>query len=133
MSKFLCGHMFSTLLGMNTHTHTHTHAHTHTHTLSLTHICGGVSGLVTKLCLILCDSRDYIACQAPLSMGFPRQEYWSRLPFPSLGDLPNLGTEPTFPALAGRFFTTEPLEIPSYIIYNTVNFIYHIVHYIPST
>ena len=54
-----------------------------------------------------------IALQAFLSMGFPRQEYWSRLPFPSLGDLPNLGTEPTFPALAGRFFTTEPLGEPS--------------------
>ena len=46
--------------------------------------------------------------QAPLSMGVSRQEYWSGLPFPSLGDLPNPGTEPTSPALAGRFFTTEP-------------------------
>ena len=35
-----------------------------------------------------------IACQAPLSMGFSRQEYWSGLPFPSLGDLPNPGIEP---------------------------------------
>ena len=40
------------------------------------------------------------AHQAPLSMGFPRQEYWSGLPFPSPGDLPNPGIEPTFPALA---------------------------------
>ena len=39
--------------------------------------------------------------QAPLSMGFPRQKYWSGLPFPSLGDLPDPGTEPKFPALAG--------------------------------
>ena len=85
MSKFLRGHMFSSLLGINTHTHTHTH----------THICGGVSGLVTKLCLTLCDSMDYIARQAPLSMGFPRQAYWSRLPFPSPEDLPDPGIEPT--------------------------------------
>ena len=49
--------------------------------------------------------------QAPLSMGFSRQEYWSRLLFPSSGDLPNLGIERASPAsaeLAGRFFTTEP-------------------------
>ena len=49
-----------------------------------------------------------IAFQAPLSMGFPRQEYWSGLPFPSPGDLPRPGIEPTSPALAARFFTTEP-------------------------
>ena len=48
------------------------------------------------------------ACQAPLSMGFSREEYWSGLPFPIPGDLPNLGTEPTSPTLASRFFTTEP-------------------------
>ena len=46
-------------------------------------------------------------CQAPLSMGFPRQEYCSGLPFPS-GDLSDPGIEPTSPALAGGFFTTEP-------------------------
>ena len=39
-----------------------------------------------------------VACQAPLSMGFSRQEYWSGLPFPPLGDLLNPGTEPTSPA-----------------------------------
>ena len=51
------------------------------------------------------------ACQAPLSMELPRQEYWSVLPFPSPEDLPNPGIEPTSPvasALAGRFFITEP-------------------------
>ena len=51
-----------------------------------------------------------VAHQPPLSMRFPRQEYWSGLPFPTLEDLPNPGTEPislTFPALAGRFFTTS--------------------------
>ena len=45
--------------------------------------------------------------QAPLSMGFPRQEYRSGLPFPSPGDRPTPGIEPTFLALAGGFFTTE--------------------------
>ena len=42
------------------------------------------------------------------SMGFSRQEYWSGLPFPSPGDLPDPGAEPMTPALAGRFFITEP-------------------------
>ena len=49
-----------------------------------------------------------LACKAPLSMGFSRQEYWSRLPCPPPGDLPNPGTEPASPALAGGFFTPEP-------------------------
>ena len=49
-----------------------------------------------------------VACQAPLSMGFPSQEYWSGLLFPSPGDLPYLGTQPVSPALAGGFLTTEP-------------------------
>ena len=52
-----------------------------------------------------------VACQAPLSVGFPRQEYWSGLPFLPPGDLPDPGTEPRSlesPALAGGFFTTEP-------------------------
>ena len=52
-----------------------------------------------------------VAPQAPLSLGFSRQEYWSGLSFPSPGDLPNPGIEPTSPAspeLAGRFFITEP-------------------------
>ena len=50
-----------------------------------------------------------VAHQAPLPMGFPRQEYWSGLPFPSLGDLPDPGIEPMSPALAGGFFTAEPV------------------------
>jgi len=52
-----------------------------------------------------------VAHQAPLSMEFLRQEYWSGLPFPSLGDLPYPGTKPpsfVSPALAGRFFTIMP-------------------------
>ena len=49
-----------------------------------------------------------VAHQASLSMGFSRQEYWSGLPFPSPEDLPDPGIKLTSPALAGRFFTTEP-------------------------
>ena len=52
-----------------------------------------------------------VASQAPLSMGFLRQEYWSGLPFPSPGDLPRPETEPVF-TLAGGLFTTEPMEKP---------------------
>ena len=49
-----------------------------------------------------------VAQMAPLSMGFPRHEYWSGLPFPPPGHLPDPGTEPASPALAGGFFTAEP-------------------------
>ena len=51
-----------------------------------------------------------VACQAPLSMGFSRQEHWSGLPSPPPGDLPDPGIKsmsPVVPALAGRFFITE--------------------------
>ena len=41
-------------------------------------------------------------------MGFPRQEYWSGLPFPTPGDFPSPGIKPVSPALTGGFFTTEP-------------------------
>ena len=50
-----------------------------------------------------------IVCQASLSMGFPRQEYWNRLLVPSPEDLSDPGMKPTSPALVGGFFTTEPL------------------------
>ena len=49
-----------------------------------------------------------VAHQDPLSMGFPRQKYWSGLPFPSPGNLPNPGIKAASPVLAGRFFITEP-------------------------
>ena len=54
-------------------------------------------------------------CQAPLSMGCSRREYWSGLPFPTPRDLPDPGIEPESPkspALAGGFFTTEPSGKP---------------------
>ena len=50
--------------------------------------------------------------QAPLSMGFSRQEYWSGLPCTPAGDLPDPGIEPVPPVLAGGFFTNEPSEKP---------------------
>ena len=56
-----------------------------------------------------------VACQAPLSVGFSRQKYWSGLPFPSPGILSNPGIKPqssVSPALAGRFFTAEPTGKP---------------------
>ena len=49
-----------------------------------------------------------VAYQAPLSMGFSRQEYWSGLPFPSPGDLPNPGIKPGSPALQADALTSEP-------------------------
>ena len=49
-----------------------------------------------------------VAYQAPLSMGFSRQEYWSGLPFPSPGDLPNPGIEPRSPSLWADALTSEP-------------------------
>ena len=61
-------------------------------------------------CLSLCDPRDY-SPQTPLSMAFPRKEYWSGLSFPTPGDLPDPGIKPAFlmsPALAGSFFTVAP-------------------------
>ena len=66
---------------------------------------------VLCVCSVVSDSFGTswtIAHKAPLSVGFPRQEHWSRLPFPSPGDLLDPGIQPESPALAGVFFTTEP-------------------------
>ena len=60
-------------------------------------------------------TRWTVACQVLLSVEFSRQEYWSRLPFPPPGDLPDPGIKPTSlvsPALAGGFFATVPLRKP---------------------
>ena len=65
-------------------------------------------------CLTLCNPWT-VACQTPLS-GFSKQEYWNGLTFPPSGDLSNPGIKPAFlvsPALAGRFFITEPPGKPS--------------------
>ena len=72
------------------YTHTHTHTHVHFFATPWT-----------------------IACQAPLSMEFSRQEYWSGLSFPSPGDLPDPEMELASPALASGFFTTVPPGKPS--------------------
>ena len=70
------------------------------------------SGLCTCVQLLrhvkILETQWTVAHQVPLSMGFPRQEYQCGLPFPSLGDLPNPGIKATPPALASRFFTTDP-------------------------
>ena len=67
---------------------------------------GGGGGLVTKSCPTLVTPWT-IACQAPLSMGFSMQEYWSGLPFPSSGDLSDPGIEPRSPALQADSLPTE--------------------------
>ena len=62
-----------------------------------------------------------VAYQVPLSMGFSRQEYWSRLPFPTPRDLPDPGIKPTppaYPLFASGFFTTEPPGKPPWWITN---------------
>ena len=59
-------------------------------------------------CPTLCDPWT-VACQAPLSMGFSRQEHWSGLPFPSPGDLPDPGIEHGSPALQAGSLPSEPL------------------------
>ena len=67
----------------------------------------GGGGLVTKLCPTLVTPGTVVH-QAPLSMGFSRQEYWSGLPFPSPGDLHNPGIKPRSPALQVNSLLTEP-------------------------
>ena len=71
-------------------------------------------GASSGACSVVSDSVTpwTAAHQAPLSMGFSRQEHWSVLPFPSPGDFPNPGIEPVSPALAGKFLTTEPSGKP---------------------
>ena len=62
---------------------------------------------VAQLCLTICDPWT-VAQQAPLSMRFSRQEYWSGLPFPSPGNLPNPGIEPRSPTLQADSSPSEP-------------------------
>ena len=75
--------------------------------------------LVVELCLTSFLTPWTVVCQVPLSMGFPKQEYWNGVPFPSPGGLPNPGIEPTSPALADGFFTTEEPGKPSSQIVET--------------
>ena len=65
-------------------------------------------------CVLVFVTSWMVTHQAPVSVGFPRQEYWSELPFPSPGDLPNPGIDPTSLAspLTGGFFIAEPPRKP---------------------
>ena len=89
--------------------------------------------LLTNLCVLNCFSRTQlfvtlwaVACQAPLSMGFSRQEYWSGLLCPPPGNLPDLGTGPlslTFPALAVEFFTTSATGEPPWVTIYSIQYL----------
>ena len=65
-------------------------------------------------CSVVSDSANpwTVAYQAPPSMGFSRQEYWSGLPFPSPGDLPDPGIKPMSPSLQGGSLPAEPAGKP---------------------
>ena len=67
-------------------------------------------------CPTLCDPRDRGAWQAPLSLGFSRQEYWIGLPFPYPGDFPNPGTEARSPTLQADSLPYQGSPIISYMI-----------------
>ena len=67
-------------------------------------------------CVRLSATRWTVAYQASPSMGFSSQEYWSGLPFPSSGDLPNPGIEPGSPALEANTLTSEPPGKPEKLL-----------------
>ena len=75
----------------------------------------GGGGLVAKSRLTLVTPWT-VACQTPPSMRFSRQEYWSGLPFPSPGGLPDPGIEPRSPALQADSFPTELQGKPTVLI-----------------
>ena len=70
-----------------------------------------------------------VAHQAPLSLEFSRQEYWSELPFPSPEDLPDPGIEPRSPALQANSLPSEPSGKP-HTITRYYMYIYHVVFFI---
>ena len=102
----------------NTFTFTHTtpptlHLHSVTRDICLSCVLSHFS------CICLCNPRDYIACQAPLSMGFSRQEYWSGLPCPPPGGLPDPGIKPTSLSLLhwqGGSLPLDPLGKPWWLL-----------------
>ena len=75
-------------------------------------ICIYTHIVVVTPCPTLCDPMT-VARQAPLSMGFPRQEYWSGLSFPSLGDVPDPGIELGSPVLQADSLPSEPSGKPT--------------------
>ena len=66
-----------------------------------------------RVCAQLSETPWTVAHQVPLFMEFPRQEYWSGLPFPSPGDLPDAGIKPPYPALQADSLPSEPQGEPS--------------------
>ena len=97
MIHILCPNSIPAVSGMKrdyTHTHTHTHTHTYIYKDS------------AKSCPTLAIPWT-VACQAHLSMGFSRQEYWSGLPFPASGDLPYQKIEPRSPTSQAEALLTE--------------------------
>ena len=84
-----------------------------------THIHIHVSEVKSLSCVRLFATPWTVAHQAPPSMGFSRQEYWSGLPFPSPGDLPDPGIEARSPALQADALTSEPPGMPLHIHVST--------------
>ena len=83
--------------------------------------------LVGPVCMLVSHVRLFatpwtVACQAPLSMGFSRQEYWSGFPFPSPGDLPNPGIEPGSTTLQADTFLPEPPGKPPLVTNSSTSF-----------
>ena len=72
-------------------------------------VCAHAHVLVAQPCPTLCNPTD-CSPQAPLSMGFPKQDHSSGLPFPSLGDLPHPGTEPSLPVSQADSLASGPPE-----------------------
>ena len=98
---------------------------------SVKKICGGFKRFVVELLsyVRLFATPWTMAHQALLSIGFSRQEYWSGLPFPSPGHLPDPGIKPKSPASAGGFFTTQlPGNLMIYI-YGLLEFHYNTCYY----
>ena len=87
-----------------------------------TYCSASVKALVLLFsCSVMCDSfvtPRTVACQVPLPMGLPRQEHWRGLPLPPSEDLPDSGIKFMSSAMAGEFFTVEPLGKPFYILFD---------------
>ena len=85
-------------------------------------------------CVQVFETPGTVAHQAPLTMGFPRQEYWSRLPFPSPADLPDPRIEPVSPELQKDSLPLEPLGIQEMhdVCYLMISFVQIPSHIIQS-
>ena len=99
----------------HTHTHTHTHITLHCRVIDYSRTVWNQSGVLSISHSVVSDSEApwAVACQAHMSMEFFRQEYWSGLPFPSPGDLPDPGIKPRSPALQADSLPSEPPEKPN--------------------